>query len=68
MNIELKGFNGHGHLVCDSCPADHGGDLWGCYFGYPRVAGKLNVKTGKTGEDGCSVTLRPQVCIDNHGR
>ena len=71
MNIELKGFNGHGWMVCDTCPANNGGPKWGCKFGYPRTDGKLNTKTGKivtSLEVGVWVTLRPRMCIDKHGK
>lgn len=77
MNIELKGFEGHGWKVCDTCPCDEGGLEHGCKFGYTRKDGKIHPATGETCEgenefgvkdDWYWVTLRPQVCIDKHGQ
>jgi len=75
MRIELRGFNGNGWRVCDTCPCDCGGE---CYFEYTRKEGVLNFNTGeviqsddpkyKVGGGWYFVTLRPQECIDKHGK
>lgn len=79
MKIELKGFGGYGWSVCDTCPCDH---ERGCYFEYSQQPGQMHLATGKlfpydgpakqSGKTVASgyyyVTIRPQECIDKHGR
>jgi hypothetical protein len=75
MRIELSGFNGHGWRVCDTCPCGSDGE---CYFRYTREKGVLDFNTGQviqsderkySFEDGWYyVIIRPQECIDKHGR
>lgn len=80
MNIELRGFNGHGWRVCDNCPCNR---EEGCYFGYAQTAGVLGYNTGQiitetqmeiigavydVAGGWYGVTIRPQECIDKHGK
>ncbi len=73
MNIELKGFNGYAWRVCDTCPCDTVG---GCRLGYKSHVGLLNVSTGdvatgtelRRGDHEYWAYIRPQECIDKHGK
>jgi len=80
MNIELTGFNGHGWRVCYTCPCEHEGECW---FEYERKEGYLHFGTGHVvtamqaviteqeytvGAGWYYVTIRPQECIDKHGK
>ncbi len=77
MNIELKGFGGHAWRVCDTCPCSRT-DEDGCRLGYTQIEGQMHLATGKVspGEDRDKtvpsgyyyVTIRPQECIDKHGK
>lgn len=79
MRIELTGFNGHGWRVCDNCPC--GGNE--CYFEYEQLSGYLNANSGivvsepqaeitqqaySVAAGWYAVTMRPQRCIEEHGR
>lgn len=83
IEIKLEGYNGFGYLVCDTCPCCwSNGQGCGCGLGYWKREnyenGVININTGEVliGEhrekrvaDGWyGASIRPQKCIDKHGR
>ncbi len=75
IEIELKGFGDYGWKVCDNCILHADSDPR-CRLGFEPKFGILNTSTGNTtmgselrrGDDGYWVDIRPQECIDKHGR
>jgi len=84
MNIELEGYNGHAWRVCNTCPCCVDVEYSYCALDHEWTFGILNVKTGQLIEGAkpmvamtheyCrangwhSVLIRPQECIDKHGK